>query len=97
MTKNRNIFINGGEGFIVNLVEDNKIMVYDNFHRDTLTNRKYQYHKNIKAIKAYRDYPESWVFKPKDLQYINAVVYLKRTLKLRIKSFFLEGKAKLFK
>ena len=50
MTKNRNIFINGGEGF--NLVEDNKIMVYDNFHRDTLTKSKYQYHKNKKVIKA---------------------------------------------
>ena len=57
MTKNKNIFITGGAGFIANtlianLVEDNKITVYDNFHRDTLTNSKYQNHKNIKVIKG---------------------------------------------
>lgn len=57
MTKNKNIFITGGAGFIANtlianLVEDNKITVYDNFHRDTLTNSKYQTHKNIKVIKG---------------------------------------------
>ena len=57
MTKNKNIFITGGAGFIANtlianLVEHNKITVYDNFHRDTLTNSKYQNHKNIKVIKG---------------------------------------------
>lgn len=57
MTKNKNIFITGGAGFIANtlianLVEQNKITVYDNFHRDTLTNSKYQNHKNIKVIKG---------------------------------------------
>ena len=57
MTKNKNIFITGGAGFIANtliakLVEQNKVTVYDNFHRDTLTNSKYQNHKNIKVIKG---------------------------------------------
>lgn len=57
MTKNKNIFITGGAGFIANtlianLVEHNKITVYDNFHRDSLTNSKYQNHKNIKVIKG---------------------------------------------
>lgn len=57
MTKNKNIFITGGAGFIANtliakLVDYNKITVYDNFHRDTLTNSKYQNHKNIKVIKG---------------------------------------------
>ena len=57
MTKNKNIFITGGAGFIANtlianLIENNKITVYDNFHRDTLTNSKYQNHKNIKVIKG---------------------------------------------
>jgi len=57
MTKNKNIFITGGAGFIANtlianLIENNKITVYDNFHRDTLTNSKYQNHKNITVIKG---------------------------------------------
>lgn len=57
MKKNKNIFITGGAGFIANtiianLVEHNKITVYDNFHRDTLTNSRYHTHKNIKVIKG---------------------------------------------
>jgi len=34
------------------LVEKNKITVYDNFHRDTLTNSGYANHPNIKIIKG---------------------------------------------
>ena len=54
---NKNIFITGGAGFIANtliqhLVEDNKITVYDNFHRDTLTASGYADHKNINIIKG---------------------------------------------
>ena len=54
---NKNIFITGGAGFIANtliqhLVEDNKITVYDNFHRDTLTGSGYADHKNINIIKG---------------------------------------------
>lgn len=55
MIKNKTIFITGGAGFIANrliskLVDDNKIIVYDNFHRDTLSKSKYFKHKNIKII-----------------------------------------------
>jgi UDP-glucose 4-epimerase len=54
---NKNIFITGGAGFIANtlikqLVEENVITVYDNFHRDTLTNSGYAEHKNIRIIKG---------------------------------------------
>ena len=54
---NKNIFITGGAGFIANtliqhLVEDNRITVYDNFHRDTLTGSGYGDHKNITIIKG---------------------------------------------
>ncbi|MCD4744376.1 MAG: NAD-dependent epimerase/dehydratase family protein [Desulfobacteraceae bacterium] len=53
MIKNKTIFITGGAGFISNklisnIVEDNRIIVYDNFHRDTLSNSNYANHKNIK-------------------------------------------------
>ena len=42
MIRNKKIFITGGAGFIAStliskLVEDNEIIVYDNFHRDTIT------------------------------------------------------------
>ena len=55
--KNKNIFITGGAGFIANtliqhLVDDNRITVYDNFHRDTLTTSGYSDHKNINIIKG---------------------------------------------
>jgi UDP-glucose 4-epimerase len=54
---NKNIFITGGAGFIANtlirkLVEDNKIVVYDNFHRDTLSGSGYANHPNIRIIKG---------------------------------------------
>lgn len=57
MIKNKKIFITGGAGFIANklianLIEDNKITVYDNFHRDTLTGSGYADHKNITIIKG---------------------------------------------
>ena len=55
--KNKNIFITGGAGFIANtlirnMIEHNKITVYDNFHRDTLTDSGYANHPNIKIIKG---------------------------------------------
>ena len=54
---NKKIFITGGAGFIANtliqkLVEYNKITVYDNFHRDTLTASGYAEHKNINVVKG---------------------------------------------
>jgi UDP-glucose 4-epimerase len=61
--KNKNIFITGGAGFIANtlirsLIEDNKITVYDNFTRDTLTGSGYANHPNITVVKGdVLDYP----------------------------------------
>ena len=57
MIQNKNIFITGGAGFIANTlighyVEKNKITVYDNFHRDTLSSSKYAKHENITIIKG---------------------------------------------
>jgi UDP-glucose 4-epimerase len=55
--KGKTIFITGGAGFIANIIikkiiDDNKIIVYDNFHRDTLTNSGLKDHPNIKIIKG---------------------------------------------
>ena len=57
MLENKNIFITGGAGFIANtliknLIETNKITVYDNFHRDTLSSSAYSKHPNITIIKG---------------------------------------------
>jgi UDP-glucose 4-epimerase len=54
---NKKIFITGGAGFIANclikrLVEDNTIIVYDNFHRDTLTSSGLGSHPNVKIVKG---------------------------------------------
>jgi len=51
----KTIFITGGAGFIANvlikkLITDNKIIVYDNFHRDTLTVSGLANHPNLKII-----------------------------------------------
>jgi UDP-glucose 4-epimerase len=53
----KNIFITGGAGFIANtlianMIEKNMITVYDNFHRDTLTNSAYAKHPNITIVKG---------------------------------------------
>jgi UDP-glucose 4-epimerase len=57
MIHSKTIFITGGAGFIANTlikhyVENNKIVVYDNFHRDTLTGSGLTNHPNIKIIKG---------------------------------------------
>jgi len=57
MIKDKCIFITGGAGFIANrlialLIEDNNIVVYDNFHRDTLSRTSYINHKKLKLIKG---------------------------------------------
>lgn len=57
MFQNKTIFITGGAGFIANTlikhyVEHNKIVVYDNFHRDTLTASGLSAHPNVKIIKG---------------------------------------------
>lgn len=57
MIKGKKIFITGGAGFIANtiisnLIDDNHIVAYDNFHRDTLSNSDVRYHKNLTIIKG---------------------------------------------
>lgn len=57
MISNKTIFITGGAGFIANTlikhyVTDNKIVVYDNFHRDTLSNSGIADHENITIVKG---------------------------------------------
>lgn len=63
MIEHKSIFITGGAGFIANTlirhyVEHNKITVFDNFHRDTLTGSGLSTHPNITIIKGdVLDYP----------------------------------------
>lgn len=63
MIQNKTIFITGGAGFIANTliklyIENNKIVVYDNFHRDTLSGSGLSSHPNITIIKGdVLDYP----------------------------------------
>ncbi len=57
MIRNKKIFITGGAGFIANtliknMIENNMIVAYDNFHRDTLTQSKYANHKNLSVVKG---------------------------------------------
>jgi UDP-glucose 4-epimerase len=57
MIKNKKIFITGGAGFIAStliskLVEDNEIVVYDNFHRDTISSTGLVDHKNVTIVKG---------------------------------------------
>ncbi len=57
MIQNKKIFITGGAGFIANTiianyVEQNSIVVYDNFHRDTLSGSAFAGHKNIQIVKG---------------------------------------------
>lgn len=57
MINNKTIFITGGAGFIANTlikhyIEQNKIVVYDNFHRDTLSNSGLSDHPNITIVKG---------------------------------------------
>lgn len=57
MLYDKTIFITGGAGFIANniinhYIEHNKIVAYDNFHRDTLTTSGLIDHKNITVIRG---------------------------------------------
>jgi UDP-glucose 4-epimerase len=54
---NKSIFITGGAGFISNkliskYIDNNKIIVFDNFHRDTLSGSSFASHKNLRIIKG---------------------------------------------
>ena len=55
--KGKKIFITGGAGFIGStmigyLIEDNEIIIYDDFRRDSLSTRPYASHKNLTKIKG---------------------------------------------
>ncbi len=57
MLNDKTIFITGGAGFIANniirhYIDHNKIRVYDNFHRDTLTNSGFVDHPNMTIIEG---------------------------------------------
>lgn len=57
MIKNKKIFITGGAGFIANtimkrLIDENEFVVYDNFHRDTLSSSELNNHPKIKVVKG---------------------------------------------
>ncbi len=62
--KGKRIFITGGAGFIgstlvARLIEDNEIVVYDDFRRNSMTNRFLMNHKNLKLIKgSILEYPQ---------------------------------------
>ncbi|MDD2228288.1 MAG: NAD-dependent epimerase/dehydratase family protein [Candidatus Cloacimonetes bacterium] len=63
MIKNKTLFITGGAGFIANiligrLIDNNKIIAFDNLHRDTLSNSEYFNHPNLTFINGdVLDYP----------------------------------------
>ena len=49
MLKNKTLFITGGAGFIANTIirhyiNDNSIVIYDNFLRDTITTSQFHNH-----------------------------------------------------
>jgi len=57
MISNKTIFITGGAGFIANtllknLLENNKVIAYDNFHRDTLSSSRFANHANLTTIRG---------------------------------------------
>lgn len=57
MIQNKKIFITGGAGFIAStliakLVKDNEIVVYDNFHRDTISSTGLTEHANVTVVKG---------------------------------------------
>ena len=57
MIYEKRIFITGGAGFIANALlrhylEHNKITVYDNFHRDTLSSSGLAEHRNLSVVRG---------------------------------------------
>jgi UDP-glucose 4-epimerase len=57
MIRNKTIFITGGAGFIGStligrLVEDNRIVVYDNLHRNSLKDKAFKDHPNLTFIQG---------------------------------------------
>jgi UDP-glucose 4-epimerase len=57
MIKEKTIFITGGAGFIANTlirhyIDNNRVIVFDNFHRDTLSSSSIAKHANLSIIKG---------------------------------------------
>jgi UDP-glucose 4-epimerase len=57
MIEGKTIFITGGAGFIGSTVagrclEDNQVVIYDNFSRDSLKNKSFLNHPNLKVIEG---------------------------------------------
>lgn len=57
MITGKSIFITGGAGFIANtliskLIDSNRVIIYDNFHRDTLSKSIYFNHPNLTIIRG---------------------------------------------
>ncbi|GAH00286.1 unnamed protein product, partial [marine sediment metagenome] len=57
MIENKTIFITGGAGFIGStligrLIENNKIVVYDNLSRNSLKNKPYMNHSNLSLVEG---------------------------------------------
>lgn len=57
MLEGKTIFITGGAGFIANTlirhyIETNKVVVYDNFYRDTLSGSGYADHPNMTVVRG---------------------------------------------
>lgn len=57
MIRDKKIFITGGAGFIANalirnLIDDNEVVAYDNFRRDTLTDSGFLHHPNLKVVRG---------------------------------------------
>lgn len=55
MLKNKTVFITGGAGFIGatiagNIVEKNKVVIYDNLTRNSLSDKPFRNHPNLKLI-----------------------------------------------
>ncbi len=56
-TRGKHVFITGGAGFIGStlighLIDDNKITIYDDFRRDSLTGRHYAHHTNLTVVQG---------------------------------------------
>jgi UDP-glucose 4-epimerase len=57
MIENKTIFITGGAGFIGStlaerLIEKNRVVLYDNLARNSLQDKPYKDHKNLKLIQG---------------------------------------------
>lgn len=57
MLENKTIFVTGGAGFIASallprLLDRNRVTVYDNFHRDTLSATAHRDHANLRVVRG---------------------------------------------